>query len=263
MECKICSNPSLPTFSAKMLGKYEAAYYRCTACGFMQTDQPHWLGESYASAINDIDIGPVNRAIAGAALIEGVILSSFDNRAKFIDFGAGYGVLVRLMRDRGFDFYWKDQYCSNLFAKHFVADEQTKYELLTAFEVFEHLVNPVDDIAGMLEYAPNLLFSTLIVPERIRAIEDWWYFGPDHGQHVAFYTIPALEVIAKRFGLHLATDGVANHLLSGKPVSSRMLRFFASDATAPKLVRKALRRRMGKSSLLMDDFRAVSGYKVG
>ena len=262
VECKICSSPSRPAFSAAVLGKYETAYYRCTACGFMQTDEPHWLGESYASAINDIDIGPINRAVTGASLVEGVILSSFDSRGKFIDFGAGYGVFVRLMRDRGYDFYWKDLYCENLFAKHFVADKGTKYELLTAFEVFEHLVNPIDDIAAMLEYSPNLLFSTQIVPERAAAAEDWWYFGPDHGQHIAFYSIPALELVAKRFGLHLATDGTANHLLSSKPVSSRVLRFFAGNAAPQKVVRKALRRRTGRTSLLMDDFRAVSGYNL-
>jgi hypothetical protein len=30
----------------------------------MQTEEPHWLAESYASAFNEIDIGPVNRAIS-------------------------------------------------------------------------------------------------------------------------------------------------------------------------------------------------------
>ena len=72
------------------------------------------------------------------------------------------------------------------------------------------------------------------MPERVGAVEDWWYFGSDHGQHIAFYTIPALEVIAKHFGLYLATDGVGNHLLSSKPVSSRVLRFFASGANSAK-----------------------------
>ena len=137
-----------------------------------------------------------------------------------------------------------------------------QYELLTAFEVFEHLVDPIKDIAAMLEYSSNLLFSTLIVPKQVGAAEDWWYFGPDHGQHIAFYSIASLEVIAKRFGLHLATDGIGNHLLSSKPVSSRILRFFANNAASQKMVRKALRRGMTKTSLLMDDFRAVSGYKV-
>ncbi len=262
MQCKICQSKTDLAFSARVLGKYDVGYHRCTACGFMQTDDPYWLAESYASAINQNDLGPVNRAITGSKLIEGVILSSFDRNAKFIDYGAGYGVLVRLMRDRGFDFYWRDLYCENLFAKHFVAAPDMRFELLTAFEVFEHLVDPVAEVEKMLGLADNLLFSTLLVPARVKKAEDWWYFGPDHGQHIAFYTIPALQVLAKRFNLHLSSDGSGNHLLSKAPVSDRKFRFFARETRLTQLTRWLLRRRMQKQSLLMDDFQAVSGYTL-
>src|SRR5258708_1857264 len=93
MHCRICQSAAAPVFTAKVLGKYDVVYFRCGSCGFMQTEEPHWLKESYESAINEIDLGPVNRAIVGSKLIEGVILSSFDVNAKFVDFGAGYGVL--------------------------------------------------------------------------------------------------------------------------------------------------------------------------
>jgi hypothetical protein len=124
----------------------------------MQTEEPHWLSESYASAINEIDLGPVSRALVGSKVVEGVILSMFDKEAKFIDYGAGYGLLVRIMRDRGFDFYWYDKYCNNIFAKHFIANRERGFELLTAFEVFEHLVDPLSEIKAMLAYSNNLLF---------------------------------------------------------------------------------------------------------
>jgi hypothetical protein len=174
-----CRAASTPTFAAKILGKYDTVYYRCGSCGFMQTEEPHWLKESYASAINEIDLGPVSRAISGAKLIEGLILSSFDKDASFIDYGAGYGLLVRLMRDRGFDFCWRDLHCENLFAKHFVAKPVMKFELLTAFEVFEHLDDPLSEIQTV-RTSDNLLFSTLLVPERVQIASDWWYFGPEH-----------------------------------------------------------------------------------
>ena len=146
-------------FTAKVLGKYDCVYLRCGSCGFMQTEAPHWLGESYASAINEIDIGPVNRAMIGSRQVEGIILSCFDSAAKFVDYGAGYGVLVRLMRDRGFDSIGKICICANLFAKHFVASPGGKYELLTAFEVFEHLEDPLAEI----ERADHELFAELAV----------------------------------------------------------------------------------------------------
>lgn len=262
MQCKICQGDTLPAFVAPILRKYPTTYFRCTACGFMQTETPYWLAESYASAINDIDLGPVNRAITGAALIEGIILGSFDETAKFIDYGAGYGVLVRLMRDRGFDFYWRDLYCENLFAKQFVAQPGMKFELLTAFEVFEHFVDPLDEIATMLAFSGNVLFSTLLVPAHAQSPADWWYFGPEHGQHIAFYTLPALQIIAQKFDLHLATDGSGTHLLSRKPVSDQKFRFFARDTRWSRLARRKMRRRMRKQSLLIDDFQSVSGYTL-
>jgi len=260
MQCKICQAGAAPAFTAKILGKYDTVYFRCGLCGFMQTEEPHWLAESYASAINEIDLGPINRAMTCSKLVEGIILSGFDKDAKFLDYGAGYGVLVRLMRDRGFDFYWQDLYCENLFAKHFEAKPGVRFELLTAFEVFEHLVDPLTEIAAMLEYSANLLFSTFLVPEKPTA--EWWYFGPDHGQHISFYTVPALHVIAKHFNLYLSTNGSDTHLLSQKPFSAHLFRFLARDTLGSRMARQLLRRRMRKQSLLMDDFRAVSGYNV-
>jgi 2-polyprenyl-3-methyl-5-hydroxy-6-metoxy-1,4-benzoquinol methylase len=262
MQCKICRSKATPAFIAKILGKYDAIYFRCSSCGFTQTEEPHWLAESYASAINEIDLGPINRAITGSNLIEGLLLSIFDKSAKFVDYGAGYGVLVRLMRDRGFDFYWHDRYCENLFAKHFPAKPGTKFELLTAFEVFEHLVDPLVEIKSMLEYSSNLLFSTLLIPQRAQNAIDWWYFGPEHGQHVAFYTVEALQVVAREFKLHLYTDGIGMHLLSREPVSSHLFRFFAHETLGAKIARRILRIGMRKKSLLLDDFRAVSGHSI-
>ena len=260
MQCKICGSATAPALTAKILGKYNAVYYRCLACGFMQTEEPHWLNELHASAINEIDLGPINRAFSSSKLIEGIILSSFDKNAKFVDYGAGYGVLVRLMRDRGFDFYWQDRYCENLFAKHFPAELGDKFELLTAFEVFEHLVDPLTEIRIMLNYSNNLLFSTMLIPYDVRT--DWWYFGPEHGQHVSFYSVQALEHIARRFNLNLYTNSTNLHLLSAKPISKHIFNFFARETRWSTIARILMRRGMRKQSLLMDDFRAVSGYTI-
>ena len=152
----------------------------------------------------------------------------------------GMGVLVRVMRDLGFDFYWHDKYCDNIFAKHFIADGKTRFELLTAFEVFEHLVDPLSEIKAMLAFSNNILFSTLLVPKEAQKASDWWYFGPEHGQHVAFYTVEALQVVSKVFNLHLSTDGVGMHLLSQKPVSNRLFRFFARETRQSRLSALAL-----------------------
>jgi hypothetical protein len=72
----------------------------------------------------------------------------------------------------------------------------------------------------------------------------------------------ALHQIAERTKLHLSSDGVGYHLLSEKPISPTMFKMMVRNGRSAKLIRKALRRKLGKTSLLMDDFRAVTGWDV-
>src|SRR5262249_9016024 len=153
----------------------------------------------YASAISAIDIGVVSRSVTFARLTQNLILACFDSSARFMDYGGGPGVFVRMMRDAGFDFYIYDKYCENMFARGFEADpdDTTLYELITAFEVFEHFAAPIDEIEGVLHRSRSVLFSTLLLPPGNPAPGDWWYYALEHGQHLSIYTRPALAVIAQ------------------------------------------------------------------
>lgn len=261
-KCKICEASSTPLFTTKVLGKHDVAYNRCTDCGFIQTDEPFWLGEAYSSAINEIDLGPLSRAISSAPIVEGVILTQLSPQGRFLDFGGGYGLFVRLMRDRGFDFSWYDAHCDNIFARHFPYDPAVRYDLLTAFEVFEHLADPMAEMDRMMTMGQGVLFSTELVPPGISTERDWLYFGPDHGQHIAFYTPQALRRMGDRFGLSFVSDGYNFHLLSKKPMSEKAFKMFSHNGYKAKIARKYLRRRGRVGTLLMSDFLAVSGYVV-
>lgn len=261
MKCKICGEASARAFGGTVLEKHRIDYFRCPACGFVQTEQPYWLEEAYSSAISDLDLGPVNRAVTGARMVEGLILAGFDPHASFIDWGGGYGLFTRLMRDNGYDFHWQDRYCQNLFAKQFAAAAGVRHELLTAFEVFEHLVEPMDEIADMARHARSLFFTTLTPPER-SDLAGWWYLTPEHGQHVAFYTRRALETLARRLGLHLCTDGGDKHMLSAAPFPQGEFRRIVRDGRYAQVARRVRRRRLRTPSLLMSDFRAVTGWDV-
>jgi hypothetical protein len=245
-----------------VLKKYTIQYYLCPRCGFLQTEEPYWLSESYVSAISDLDLGPINRSITAARIAEGVILHGFDPNARFIDWGGGYGILTRMMRDLGYDFYWRDPYCENIFAKKFEATEGVKYELMTSFEVFEHIIDPISEITHMLKYSDNIIFSNIIKPNRIEDIKSWWYLVPDHGQHVSFYSRPALQSIADRFGLHLVSDNKSLHMLSRKVFSPRVFEIIARDAKVARLLRAMKRSRLRKHSLLTEDVRRVTGWSV-
>lgn len=145
MQCKICRNPVYLLTKAKILNKYWVDYFRCDSCGFIFTEEPYWLAEAYSEAINKSDLGLVDRNIRLSYALMPLLKMAFNADGKFVDYGGGYGLLVRIMRDRGFDFYRYDQYCENIFAKGFdITETEAKgqFEMITAIEVFEHLVDP-------------------------------------------------------------------------------------------------------------------------
>ncbi|MBW8524710.1 class I SAM-dependent methyltransferase [Chryseobacterium chendengshani] len=126
----------------------------------------------------------------------------FPEAQFFLDFAGGYGLFVRAMRDKGYNFYRQDFYCENLFSKHFDIEDlkESNFDLVTAFEVFEHLENPLLEIENILKYSQHLIFSTDIIPQTASQIENWVYIAPETGQHIAFYSEKSLNIIAENFG---------------------------------------------------------------
>jgi hypothetical protein len=263
MHCKICGQSTLPRARAKIIDTYDIQYFQCPSCGFVQTEEPYWLDRAYASAISEIDIGVVNRSVTFSRLTRNLILACFDSNATFLDYGGGPGLFVRMMRDAGFDFYIYDKYCENMFARGFEADPDntTHYELVTAFEVFEHFAAPIDEIERVLQRSRSVLFSTLLLPPSNPVPGDWWYYAPEHGQHVAIYTRPALAMIARKFGLRFYTNGSSLHLFTDKTIHPLVFSMiFRRKLSA--LASLFLSRRQKKKSLLEEDFFKVSGLRL-
>lgn len=259
MRCKICSAESATFSRAKILDRHEIGYFRCPACGFVQTEEPYWLTEAYADAITHADVGLVQRNLHLAPIITTIIGALFRPSGKFIDYGGGYGLLVRLMRDAGFDFYRSDRHCTNLFARGFEAepDGQGGYELLTAMEIFEHLADPLQEIGRMLSYSRSVFFTTELLPKHAPTHGEWWYYGLDHGQHISFYTQESLEVIAERFGLSLVTDGVSRHLLTERRIPQLLF-----NAVSKYKLAMMLAPLFRRKSLVPADYQKVTGRSL-
>ena len=156
-----------------------------------------------------------------------LIYNCFDKNAKFLDYAGGYGIFTRLMRDYGFDFYWNDKYSNNLLAKGFEYDKQNAgdtIELISAFECFEHFLNPMEEIKKILKISKNILLTTKLLPNPIPN-PDWWYYGLDHGQHISFYSSKTLKYIVDYFGLRLYSDGSNLHLITDKKINSLFFKF--------------------------------------
>ncbi len=223
MTCPVCSGVTREHARARIRETYEGCFRLCKECGFLFLEQPVWLAEAYHSPINASDTGYVARNLRCRTRMTTFVETFLNPAGRFLDYAAGYGLFVRLMRDAGYDFRWSDIYCQNLFSRGFEAELplQGSYEAVTAFEVFEHLVDPRTDLEKISPLTSCLCFSTTLRPEPVPQPADWWYYGLDHGQHVSFYSRRSLEILARDFGFHLATNDSDFHVFTREPISAR------------------------------------------
>ena len=262
MDCKICTSPSPLYHSCLVLKKHFVNYYKCSECGFIQTEQPFWLTEAYSSAITNLDIGLVSRNLYLREQIPFIVDVFFPDKNTFLDYGGGYGLFVRMMRDLGYPFYRQDIYCENIFAQHFDIKDvpETTFEVITTFEVFEHLENPLQEIAKMLTFGDNIIFSTTLAPESIEAFKNWWYLAPSTGQHIAFYTEKSLAFIAKKFNLHFYTNHCNLHVFSKSEIPQKNINKVFGIPQTKNLLNRLINRFsttppiLQRTSLLQVDF---------
>jgi hypothetical protein len=139
-----------------------------------------------------------------------------------------------MLRDAGINARWQDPYCRNLMARGFEAKESWQADLVTGFEVLEHLVNPVPFLEGIVSRARYILVSTQLIPSPTPHPDQWWYYGRDHGQHVGFFRAATLQYLASHFGWRVISDGRGQHLFCKEPLArwrfslARKTRLFAS-----------------------------------
>ena len=243
MRCKICDAATAHFGSQLVLAKHQAEYRRCTACGYLFVVQPHWLEEAYSTAIAALDTGIVERNLWLADATCALLRFSLPDVRSGIDYGGGTGLFVRLMRDRGHCFPGHDAYSPNLLARGFEAEPGERHDLLTAFELIEHLPEPLLVFDEFHTLAPSILLSTELVPDGAQ-LGRWWYFAPEAGQHIGFFTRAALQVVAERLGLRLSSNGRNLHVLGTEPVGEALLGFLRKPARARLLGRLGRRRSL-------------------
>ncbi len=231
--CKICQQPShlfdivdfgktaRENFYPRGLVGVPVLYLKCDGCGFVFTHffddftDEQWRRFVYNEEYAEVDPAFLGlRPALNARLIEAYLCGRRRARVVGLDFGGGNGATVSLLRNKGWTYDAFDPFGLN----DVKAERIGKYNLCSAFEVFEHLPDPVSSLKSILDKATpgrlTIIITTLVhdgvITDDLRLA--WWYAAPRNG-HVSLFSHAALRALAGRFGLQL-TSSKGTHLLT-------------------------------------------------
>ena len=241
IDCRLCGAAARLSFTQEFLGKYPVGYFICSDCGSVETEPPYWLEEAYAVDVLAEDTEYLSRNVLTAQYTHFLLeFLQIPRSAAVLDFGGGLGLNARLLREQGRNAYCYDTYTTSPFADVRWPEDGTKPEVVTAFEVFEHLPNPAQDLVKIFEWQPAHVY--------VRTWRysgqgpDWEYFAPDHGEHVFFYTDAAMEKIARRFGYSVILPSHVDAVFSREPIPPLQRRALTAALTEKHLQRRIFSR---------------------
>ena len=201
--CRLCGGKLSFKFNLQILKKYDISYFEFIHCYSLQAEEPYWLDEAYKQNISNLDTGAVQRNLNNFAIC--YTFAKIFNVNRAIDFGSSDGLLCRFLRDHMIDAYCTDKYSVPKYAQNFTLPPTNNIDLITGFEVLEHLSDPNSDLDEIFSYDPKyFLCSTELY---ISQDENWWYLSKESGQHVFFYTAEAINFIADKYGYSVTKIG--------------------------------------------------------
>lgn len=214
-NCPIDGLAMQHAFDHAVLNRHMAAYYQCGTCGLLQVGDPHWLEDLYKQEITDLDPWVGIRNVINARRLEPILWMLFPQRSIFVEDACGYGLLTRLMRDAGFEFYGEDPYCKPIFCERFPPPRDVRATAVLAIEVLEHVMDPVAFVRSRLaHYRTDVMIASTSVFSGAPPDPSWPYYAFQTGQHVTLYQTRSLAALAGVLNLHYHRLGSDLHLFS-------------------------------------------------
>jgi hypothetical protein len=214
-------------------------YSRCSRCGFIFTNHfdlftaDQWNERVYNNEYIEADPDYEELRPRLNAQFLDLFLSGRKNSVVGLDFGGGNGRTTELLRRRGWRFDSYDPFGASTIS----ADNPHTYNVASAFEVFEHLVDPVGTTSRILQMMSTdkalIIVGTGVTDGRVDEARrlSWWYAAPRNG-HVSLYSRKSLAELADRFGLNfLSVSGGTHFMARGKLGASVLARFLFAKLT--------------------------------
>ncbi len=228
-KCPICHSASHELFTVS-LRPATAELSRCSVCRFAFFANPTWLETSFGTRLTDPDVGVLDRNLIVADFLTALIHRLGLDNGEFVDWGAGYGLLSRLMRDQGFDFANHEEFAQPIFYSPRFEPGEHKVDLIVLSEVALHFDKPLQEFEALTQLSNRIFFTAVVPPTDLTP--NWWYLMPSTGLHVAFYSTESLHALAKRLNMRLTTDGRFFHLLHRDPLPFTARLLFRSRVIA-------------------------------
>jgi len=210
-------------------------YYLCGQCGycfapeFLEWSQARFRQEIYNDDYVSVDPDYVDARPRTNAK---ALISLLGDRAahiRHLDYGAGGGLLSALLTEAR----WQSASYDPFSVEHAAMDRLGTFDLITAFEVFEHAPDVralMSSLATLLARPGLVLFSTLLSDGHIEAGErlSWWYAAPRNG-HVSLHSRKSLTLLGASHGFSFGSlaenfhaywkevPGWAGHLFGRSP----------------------------------------------
>jgi hypothetical protein len=201
-HCCICDKHVEYHLTLTLLNKYDVNFYRCSQCGFIQSEDPYWLEETNArpaSLIRRIDAGRKGRAAKNAKFMDGFLKNNKVSPEKYLDFGSGEEALfANEMRELGYKYYAMD----GLYPpdNDIKGTWRMKYGAITAFETFKHLVDPRETFGRLAKKTNTIIIGTQRASFSQPPGPEWDYFNRRWGAHVSLYTLKSFKILGEEFG---------------------------------------------------------------
>jgi len=151
--------------------------------------------------------------------LAGLLVSMFGDRVhhiRHLDYGGGNGFLAQLLRELN----WQSQSYDPIVDAHVAVESLGTFDLITAFEVFEHVSDVpklMATLRSLLSANGVILFSTLLSDGHIVAKKrlNWWYASPRNG-HISLYSQNTLAYLAGTNGFTFGSFSQLTHVFYTK-----------------------------------------------